>query len=135
MLDAGLSWLVERANQICVCNEKPDTYGQATSTYEIVKASINAGNFIGPLDIIVDVGLIGRLIIIDEVLTGEADNYGTSAYVALVSASKLLYVVPCQAAVIDVDHPQARIGAWCISNLRPNVPSAYLEECTMPEGY
>ena len=135
MLDAGLAWLVETATKICICNDKPDTYQQATVTYELAYASIGATGYTGPLDFIIGAGWIGRILIVNETVTGEADNYGTSAYVALVSGSALLYVVPCQATDIDEAHPLARIGSWCISNLRPNVPSAYLEECTVPAGY
>jgi hypothetical protein len=97
VIDGSLNIVKNGATQLCLCSAQPTTYAQATATYMLVlKTGLTSGSFTGPADGDTN----GRKLTVNATTGTSVTNGGTAVYVALCSASVLLFVDTCTSQVL-----------------------------------
>lgn len=112
VIDASLA-VIAAATTMIVCSAQPTTRAEAISTYALADVAMIAGDYT-----IADGDTNGRKTTVAAKAGVNVDNTGTGNHVALVDATRLLYVTECanQALTLGntVDFP-----AWDIEIADP----------------
>jgi hypothetical protein len=89
VIDGSLNIVKNGATQMALCNAQPTTYTQATATYKLaLKTGLTSASFTGPAD----GDSSGRKLTKNAETGITVDTGGTALFVALCSASILLFV-------------------------------------------
>lgn len=89
VIDGSLNIVKSGATQMCLCSAQPTTLAEATTTYKLaIKTGLTSGSFTGPAN-----GDTSGRKLTKTAETGiTVDASGTVTYVALCSATVLLFV-------------------------------------------
>ena len=97
VIDGSLNIVKNGATQLCLCSAQPTTYAEATSTYMLaLKTGLSASSFTGPAN----GDASGRKLTVNATTGTTVTNSGAAIYVALCSASVLLFVDTCSSQVL-----------------------------------
>ena len=112
VLDTGLNYVKNNANQIHVCSTEPTTRTEAVTTYQLASGAVTGTDFV------VGAGAgTGRKTTVAAQAGLTIDNTGTALHVAVTSATELLLVttVTSQAlssgGTVDVASFEHEIGS------------------------
>lgn len=115
VLDGALNILKNGVTQEAVCSAQPTTYAEATATYKLaLKTGLSASSFTGP----VNGDTNGRKITVNANAGVTVDTGGTAIYIALCSASVLLYVTTCTSQALTSGNT-VTIPAWDVELADP----------------
>jgi len=127
IFDAALERIVQSAEVQYVCSHEPTAFSELAD-FALAGISIDASNFMGPLDGCVDCEVLSRMIVV-LATTGVGNRDGTVSHVALASESELLFVVSGGSAEEITAGQPFVVRDWCIV-------AEYVEGgCEIPEGY
>jgi hypothetical protein len=114
VIDGSLNIVKNGATQMCLCSAQPTTYAEATATYMLaLKTGLTSGSFTGP----VNGDSNGRKLTINATTGTSVTNSGTALYVALCSASVLLFVDTCTSQVLTAGNTvNTPAFSWTISD-------------------
>ena len=116
VLDAALDYIKNNVTQEAVCSAEPTTYAEATSTYKLaLKTGLTSGSFTGPAN----GDTSGRKVTVNQQATITVDTSGTAVYVALCSATVLLYVTTCTSQALTAANT-VTVPAWDIEIADPS---------------
>lgn len=97
ILDAAFDEIINNCNMMTVCNAMPTTRAEAAVTFAIGDIAMVVGDFT------VGVGdTSGRKLTVGQKDWLEIDASDTGIYIALVDATRLLYVVPCTPVALTI---------------------------------
>lgn len=104
VLDAALNLIKNNANLMVMCSQEPTTRAEAVTTYALADVAVS------PTDIVVaDGDTSGRKFTVAAKNGVPIDASGTATHIALVDATRLLFVTTCTSQVMTaggtVDFP------------------------------
>ena len=115
VLDSALNYIKNNGTQLCICSAQPTDYTSAVTTYKLaIKTGLVATDYTGPTDGTVS----GRKIQVNLENGLTVDSSGTAVYVAICSASVLLYVTTRTSQVLTAGNT-LNAPAWQIEIADP----------------
>ena len=90
VLDGALNIVKNNANLMIVCSQQPTTRAEAVTTYALADVAVSSTDFT-----IADGDTSGRKLTVAQKENVTVDTSGNATHVALVDATRLLYVTTC----------------------------------------
>lgn len=113
VLDAAFSEISSNCNLMCACSAEPTTRTEAVTTYELADAVMTSGDFTTA-----NGDTSGRKVTIAAQAGEAVDSTGTATHVALVDATRLLYVTTCTSQALTSGNT-VDFSAWKIEIADP----------------
>lgn len=114
VLDGALNTIKNNANLMVACSAEPTTRTEAVTTYALADVAMASGDFT-----VANGDTSGRKVTVAAKSAVAIDTTGTATHVALVDATRLLYVTTCTSQALTsggtVDFP-----AWDVEIADPS---------------